>query len=152
MYRSILSLLVFALLYIGCSEDDDTAPLPAEPIQVDYSGAYLGSRYVNFYDDNNGRLVDSSVYADTIFVFKHMVKNDSFYTWGYDNKYQESVNWGRLRDDGTFLSSGQWYDANQNDSFTQQHNHRIIGDTFHETIQTWATNKRWYGEGIFVKM
>ena len=53
----------------------------------------------------SGALLDSSTFIDTIFVFKHKVYSDSFLTWGHDNKYQESVNWGKLHMDGTFKST-----------------------------------------------
>ena len=151
--KKLIPIVFLTLIYVGCSEDEASpTPLPSDPIYVDYSGAYLGTRYVNYYASATGTLIDSSTYVDTIFVFKHKINTDSFFTWGYDNKYQESVNWGRLKDDGTFRSTGKWFDANQNDSFTQQHNHRISNDTFYEIIETWATNKRWYGEGVFIKM
>jgi hypothetical protein len=153
MKKLILLIILINSLFIACSDDETTpAPLTSEPTFVDYSGAYLGTRYVNYYATQSGALLDSSTFVDTIFVFKHKVNSDSFLTWGYDNKYQESVNWGRLQMDGTFKSTGKWYDSNLKDSFTQQHNHRIIDDTFHEVISTARTNFRWYGEGVFVKM
>ena len=154
MKKLILSIILVNILFIACS-DDETTPEPvvtSEPSFVDYSGAYLGTRYVNYYATQSGTLLDSSTFVDTIFVFKHKVNSDSFLTWWYDNKYQESVNWGRLQIDGTFKSTGKWYDSNVRDSFTQQHNHRIVNDTFYEVISTARTNFRWYGEGVFVKM
>jgi hypothetical protein len=141
------------MIYIGCSEDEASPrPLPSDPINVDYSGAYLGTRYVNYYSTRTNALLDSSNFVDTIFVFKHKINSDSFFTWGYSDEYQQSVNWGRLNSDGTFRSSGSWYDSNLNDSLTQQHNHRISNDTFYEVIETFRTNFRWYGEGVFIKM
>ena len=149
MKKLILPIILINSLFIACSDDETTpAPITSERTFVDYSGAYLGTRYVNYYATQSGALLDSSTFVDTIFVFKHKVNSDSFLTWGHDNKYQESVNWGKLQMDGTFKSTGKWYDSNLKDSFTQQHNHRIIDDTFHEVISTARTNFRWYGEGV----
>ena len=151
--NKLIPIMFLTMIYIGCSEDDaSSTPLPSEPVNVDYSGAYLGTRYVNYYSTRTNALLDSSNFVDTIFVFKHKINSDSFFTWGYSDEYQQSVNWGRLNSDGTFRSSGSWYDSNLNDSLTQQHNHRISNDTFYEVIETFRTNFRWYGEGVFIKM
>jgi len=150
-----LLLLLTMIIYVGCSEDDGSpapAPVPSEQVFVDYSGAYLGTRYVNYYSTQMNSLLDSSTFVDTIFVFRHKINSDSFFTWGYSDEFQKSVNWGRLNSDGSFRNTASWYDANSNDSFTQQHNHRISNDTFYEVIETFRTNFRWFGEGVFIKM
>ena len=151
--KKLIPIVFLTMIYIGCSEDEASpTPLPSDPINVDYSGAYLGTRYVNYYSTRTNALLDSSNFVDTIYVFKHKINSDSFFTWGYSDEYQQSVNWGRLNNDGTFRSSGSWYDSNLNDSLTQQHNHQISNDTFYEVIETFRTNFRWYGEGVFIKM
>lgn len=148
-----LLLLLTMIVYVGCSDDDDSpVPTSLDEVYVDYSGVYLGTRYVNYYSSRTNSLLDSSNSVDTIYVFKHKINSDSFFTWGYSDEYQQSVNWGRLNSDGTFRSSGSWYNSNLNDSFTQQHNHRISNDTFYEVIETFRTNFRWYGEGAFIKI
>ena len=139
--KKLIPIVFLTMIYVGCSEDEASPrPLPSDPINVDYSGAYLGTRYVNYYSTRTNALLDSSNFVDTIFVFKHKINSDSFFTWGYSDEYQQSVNWGRLNSDGTFRSSGSWYDSNLNDSLTQQHNHRISNDTFYEVIETFRTN------------
>lgn len=73
------------IVYVGCSEDDESpAPAPAssEQVFVDYSGAYLGTRYVNYYSTQMNSLLDSSTSVDTIFVFRHKINSDSFFYVG----------------------------------------------------------------------